>query len=83
MRCLFAGQQIVADSERQLQQHRGTQAGTAALGAHAAPVLPGNGSDQEQTQPRALDLNQVVRGSAVEAVEDALELAGWNPQAGI
>ena len=58
-------------------------AGALADGAHAAAVLDGDGADEEEAEAGAFDLHLIVGGRAVEAFEDALELAGRKAEAGV
>ena len=57
--------------------------GSGAGGADAAAVLTGDGTDEEQAEAGAFDLDGVAAGNAVEALEDALEFALRDAEAAI
>ncbi len=46
-------------------------------------MLAGDVADEEEAEAGALDLDGVAAGDAVEAVEDALVLVGWEAEAGV
>jgi hypothetical protein len=73
----------VAYEERECQLERRALAEAIAESADTAPVLEGDGVDEEEAEAGAFDLDVVVGGGAVEALEDALELAGKEAEAGI
>jgi hypothetical protein len=54
-----------------------------AEGADTASVLDGDGANEEEAEASAFDLDLVVGGGAVEALEDALEFAGEHAEAGV
>src|ERR1700744_1296647 len=54
-----------------------------AVGSGVASVLTGNVADEEEAEAGAFDLGNGAAGNAVEAVEDAFELAGIEAYAGV
>jgi len=46
-------------------------------------MLARNRADEKQTETGALDLDEVIRRRAIEALEDALEFACRNAEAGV
>jgi hypothetical protein len=69
--------------QRELQLEGGALAEAFADGADTASVLEGDGADEEEAEAGALDLDLIVGGGAVEAFEDALELAGEKAESGV
>jgi len=67
--------------ERNPKGHGGSFANSVAGGADIAAMLVGDGADEEETEAGALDLDEVVRGDAVKAAEDTLELARRDAEA--
>jgi hypothetical protein len=49
----------------------------------SAAVLAGDGADEEEAEAGAFDADGVAAGDSVEALEDALELAGIEAEAGV
>jgi hypothetical protein len=73
----------VAHEQREFQLKRSALAEAFADGADTASVLEGDGANEEEAESGAFDLDLVIRGSAVEALEDTLELAGKEAEAGV
>jgi hypothetical protein len=73
----------VAYEQGELQLEGGSLAEAIAEGADTASVLESDGVYEEEAEAGAFDLDVVVGRGAVEALEDALELAGKDAEAGI
>src|SRR5438552_1763114 len=72
-----------AGGERKRDGDRDAESRTGAAGGGIAAVLAGDVADQKEAEAGALDLRQGAAGHAVEAFEDALELAGLKADAGV
>src|SRR6266851_720104 len=69
--------------EREGDGDGSAEARAGAGGGGIAAVLAGDVADQEEAEAGALDLRHGTAGDAVEAFEDALELAGVEADAGV
>jgi hypothetical protein len=72
-----------ADGEGKLELKGGAFAGAVAGGADVTTVLAGDGADEEESEAGALDLDEVIGSSAVEAFEDALEVLRGEAEASV
>jgi len=71
----------IADEKREFELEGSAVAETFAESTHGSSVLDGDGLHEEEAEAGALDLHLVVGGSAVETLEDALQLAGKKAEA--
>jgi len=72
---------LLGIGERKREGNGGAEAGTRACCGGVAAMLAGDVADEEEAEASAFDAGDVAAGYAVEAGEDALELAGLEADA--
>jgi hypothetical protein len=73
----------IADEQREFELKSGSLAEALAEGADVTTVLGCDGLDEEEAKAGAFYLDLIIRGGSVEALEDALELAGEKAKTGV